>query len=175
MAYCGKCGSWLGENEKFCAACGARKGKDGSTDQSKSANFNQSFNEFNNTPDTTVYFDQGDIEANKMISIFAYLSWLVLVPIFGAKNSAFARFHANQGLVLAIIESVYWIVSMIIRAILLAIFWTPLGIGIIYTIVNIILSLVNIAFVVFAIIGIINASQGRAKELPIIGSIRILK
>ena len=36
-------------------------------------------------------------------------------------------------------------------------------------------SLVSIAFAVLTVIGIINAAKGTAKELPIIGNIKILK
>lgn len=36
-------------------------------------------------------------------------------------------------------------------------------------------SLLGIVFLVLAIIGIINAANGKAKELPVIGKYRILK
>ena len=36
-------------------------------------------------------------------------------------------------------------------------------------------ALVNIAFLVLLILGIVNAAQGMAKELPLIGKFRILK
>lgn len=37
------------------------------------------------------------------------------------------------------------------------------------------LGLVNIIFLVLAIIGIVNAVNGKAKELPIIGKYRVIK
>ena len=122
----------------------------------------------NNTADNTADFDKADIEQNKVMGILAYLSWLVLIPIFAAPKSKFARFHANQGLVLAITEVAWWIVQGILSAILYAISWR---LGFISTI----LSLVNIVFLVLLIIGIMNAANGRAKELPIIGKFKILK
>ena len=36
-------------------------------------------------------------------------------------------------------------------------------------------SLVGLAYLIFMIIGIINAAQGQMKELPIIGGIKIIK
>ena len=57
---------------------------------------------FINTPDTTAQFDPQDIELNNRLSLLSYLGILVLVPIFLVKRSRFARFHANQGLVLLI-------------------------------------------------------------------------
>lgn len=128
------------------------------------ADFNETFNEFNNTEDTTSQFDPNDIQQNKVMAVLAYLSWLVLVPIIGAKNSPFARFHANQGLVLAIAEIICWVVLGILVKL-------PL-IGWIFGLIEGIFSLVCL---IFAIIGIVNAANGRAKELPIVGKFRVLK
>ena len=98
------------------------------------------------------------------MGILAYLSWLVLIPLLAAPKSPFARYHANQGLVLAI-------VSTVVCVLLGALTWIPvLGI-----IVGIVLSLVSIFFLILAIIGIVNAANGKAKELPIIGKIRLLR
>ncbi len=128
------------------------------------ADLNEKFNEFNNTNDSTNEFDPADIQQNKVMGILAYISWLVLVPIFGAKNSKFARFHANQGLVLAIAEIICWVVLGILIRI-------PY-IGWIFAIIESLFSLVCIGF---AVIGIVNAANGKAKELPIVGKFKILK
>lgn len=117
-----------------------------------------------NTPDTTSEFDAQDIEQNKVMAILAYLSWLVLIPIFAAKDSKFARYHANQGIILAIAEIVWWIVSGILRSI-------PV-VGIIITIIDVI---VELAFVLCLVLGLLNAANGKAKELPFIGGFTILK
>ena len=55
-----------------------------------------------NTSDTTTQFDPRDIEQNKLMAILAYLGILVIIPILAAKESKFARFHSNQGLILLI-------------------------------------------------------------------------
>jgi len=99
----------------------------------------------------------------------AYLSWLVLIPIFAAPKSKFARFHANQGLVLAITEIAWWIVTGVVSTILYNISWT-LG-----SLFGTLLGLVNLVFLVMLVIGIMNAVNGRAKELPVIGKFKILK
>lgn len=125
---------------------------------------NDKLNELNNTADTTAEFDQNDIEQNKVMAILAYLSWLVLIPLFAAKESKFARYHVNQGIVLAIVEIVIWIVFGILSRI-------PF-IGLIFALINALLSL---GCFVLAILGIVNAANGKAKELPIIGKIKILK
>lgn len=121
-----------------------------------------------NTTDTTAEFDAQDIQNNKVMAILAYFGFLVLVPIFGAKTSKYARYHANQGLILFIAEVAYGIVYKIIIRILLAISWR------LYFLSSV-LGLVYLVFTVLSIIGIINAANGKAKELPIIGQFKILK
>ncbi len=129
---------------------------------------NEKLQNLTNTPDTTAEFDQADIQANKIMGILAYLSWLVFIPIFAAKNSKFARFHANQGLVLLIAEAAWGIVYGITSAIMYRIAW---WLGGLFSFVGI----VSLVFVLLMVLGIINASKGKAKELPVIGKIRILK
>lgn len=122
--------------------------------------------ELNNTADTTDQFEAEDIERNKVMAILAYLGWLVLIPIFAAKESKYARFHANQGLVLVIIQIAWAIVQGIVGSVL-----RSLHLGFIASL----LGIVNLAFLALLIIGIVNVVNGRAKELPIIGGIKILK
>ncbi len=171
MKYCTKCGNNVNDNVKFCNNCGApiEDTVNSTNQQPNQANdFVSKFTDLNNTADTTAEFDPADIEQNKVLALFAYLSLLVLIPIFAAPKSKFARFHANQGLVLVIIEIAWWIIQVILTSILFAISWRLLFIATL-------LSLVNIVFLVLAIIGIYNAVTGKAKELPVIGKIRILK
>ena len=119
-----------------------------------------------------------DIRSNKVQAVLAYLGVLVLIPIFAAKDSKFARFHANQGLVLVIFEIAIGIVTRILGVVFRA-HDTLLG----YTLptyhipfwVTSISGLFSLAVLVFAILGIVNACNGEEKELPIIGTIKILK
>ncbi len=104
------------------------------------------------------------------MGVLAYLSWLVLIPLFAAKDSPFARYHTNQGIVLAIVEVAWWIIIGILSAIATATYAVGLLI-----IISIISWLVNIGFLVFSILGIVNACKGEMKPLPLIGGIKILK
>lgn len=113
---------------------------------------------------------QTDAQQNKVMGILAYLSWLVLVPLLAAKESPFARYHTNQGLALAIVEIAWWILS----AILTAIAGVSYSLGLI-AIVGVISWILGIIFLVFSIIGIVNAAKGEMKPLPLIGGIKILK
>lgn len=145
MKKCNKCGVEVADEVKFCPACGS------SID----------------APQTEVDNKQ-DVEQNKVMAILAYLGILVLVPILAAKESKFARFHANQGLVLCIASILYGIVYSVLSGIIIAISWR------LYFLVSI-LGFVSIVFLVLAIIGIVNAANGQEKELPIIGKYKILK
>lgn len=119
----------------------------------------------NETPDTTKDYDKQDIEKNKVMAILAYFGILVLVPIFGAKDSKFARFHANQGLILCIIWFAIWLIGQVFAAIS----WK------LYAVLSIVFIIVYLLLTVLAIMGIINAASGKAKELPLVGKYRILK
>lgn len=119
---------------------------------------------FNATPDYTASFEPADVQSNRVMAVLAYLSWLVLIPLFAAKDSPFARFHCNQGIVLAIAEVICGFVVAIGRRL-------PL-IGWVFRIAG---GLASILWIVLAVIGILNALNGRAKELPLIGGISILK
>lgn len=123
--------------------------------------FNQQLSNLNNTPDSTGAFNPNDISNNKVMAILAYFGILVLVPLLAAKESPFARFHANQGLVLFVASIICWIVAAVLSSI-------SSWLGLIGTILYIVIG-------VLAIIGIINAATGKAKQLPLIGGIQLIK
>jgi uncharacterized membrane protein len=105
-----------------------------------------------------------DAEDNKLMGILAYFGILVLVPILTAKESPFARFHANQGLLLLIAMVAIWVINSVLWVL-------PLG----WSLISLLTSLLYLGIFVLAIIGIINAAKGEMKELPIIGKYTILK
>ncbi|MDR2119252.1 MAG: DUF4870 domain-containing protein [Tannerella sp.] len=102
-----------------------------------------------------------DAQDNKIFGILAYFGILFLVPLLAAKESPFARFHANQGLILFIL----YVIVIIVGAIL----------GIIPVIGGIIGLVLYLGLFVLAILGIINAAKGEKKELPLIGKFQIIK
>ena len=120
--------------------------------------------DINTTPDYTASFDQNDIQQNRVMGVLSYLGILVLIPLFAARESPFARFHCNQGIVLALAEV---ILSFAVR-----IFGRLPLVGWIIRLVG---GLGGLAVFVFAIMGIVNAINGKAKELPLVGGFQILK
>ena len=104
----------------------------------------------------------------KVITILDYIGFLWILGLFVEKNNEDVKFHTNQGLILFLCEIIFAVANMILSAIFaflgpLVLLWTLVA------------ALVNIAFLVLLILGIVNAAQGMAKELPLIGKFRILK
>jgi uncharacterized membrane protein len=114
-------------------------------------------------PGEALEVDPEDAENNKIFGILAYLGVLCLVPLFAAKNSPFAKYHANQGLVLFLVEIVLWVVLGIIGLV-------P-GLGF----VSVILNLIWLGAIALLIIGIINAAAGKCVPLPVIGKFKLIK
>ncbi len=121
----------------------------------------------NNTHDHTQDYGSQDIDEGKLMSILAYLGFLVLIPLFASK-SKYVRYHTNQGLVLFAAELVWNILFGAASTILE-------GIPLVGIIVGIIGWLVDVVFLAVAILGIVNVVSGKAKDLPVIGKVRILK
>lgn len=101
-------------------------------------------------------FTSEDIEKNKIYAALAYLGFLFFLPLVIDKDSAYGKFHANQGLVLFIAEIIVSIIFLVPFA-----GW----------IVGFVL---GIALLVFMIIGMVNAINGKGVPLPIIGGINLI-
>jgi uncharacterized membrane protein len=97
-----------------------------------------------------------DIEKNKTVAGLAYI--LFFLPLLVCPDSKFGKFHANQGLLLLITS----ILGSVLLSIIPFLGW-------------VLLPLFSIAVLVVAIVALINAMNGKAKELPFIGKFRLLK
>lgn len=161
MAFCNKCGNQLPDGANNCPNCGPPAGNT----QQNTQNAQDFVNNMMNTNDTTSQFDPQDINNNKGMSVLAYIGFLFLVPLLACPNSKFARYHTNQGLVLFLLEFALGVVTGILGIIPIA----GLIIGGLLSAVG------GIFTLVLMIMGIINAAQGQAKELPLIGKITLLK
>jgi len=102
-----------------------------------------------------------DVEKNKALAIVGYIiPILFFVPLLSeAKNSPYAKFHSNQQLNLLLAAVAVNVVGTIIPIL----GWF------------IILPFGTIVLIVLAIMGIINASKGEMKKLPIIGGFELIK
>ncbi len=130
--------------------------------------FEEKFSTINNTVDTTSEYNPQDIKENKFMAILAYFGILVIIPILVAKDSKFARFHSNQGLILCITAILYSLAYQIFAGVIISIsYHLSWMVGIV--------ELLGVVLLIWFIIGIVNASKGRAKELPFIGHFKLLR
>ena len=186
MSFCGNCGAQMEDGTKFCTSCGnpmeqktmnqqqQQYQQQQQSSQQQQFNQQQYYQQSNtyqqnytgtsnifDTADHTASYNPMDIEQNKVMAVLSYIGILWLIPMFAAKQSPFARFHVKQGFLLfgcgladGILNFLFGLISVFVP-----------GIWIITTLLN----LINVVIFVFAILGIINAAQGKAKELPLIG------
>lgn len=101
-------------------------------------------------------FDSEDIEKNKTMAGLSYL--IFFLPLIACPESRYAKFHANQALLLLIVS----IAGNIVLGIIPIIGW-------------ILIPLFLIAICVFGIMGLINGFGGKAKRLPLFGKFTIIK
>lgn len=105
---------------------------------------------------------------DKVYGVLAYFGILFLVPLLAGKTE-FAKYHANQGLVLFFADLVLGIVIGISVAVL-----SLLGVvGVILG--SLISGVLGLAVLILMIMGIVHAANGEMKPLPIIGGITIIK
>ena len=95
------------------------------------------------------------------MGILAYLGILSLIPFLVKDQSSFVRAHAVRGINLFLLEVIAWVAVGVFS-------WVP--------VLNDILStVVGLASFALSLIGIINVANKEDKDLPFIGSIRLIK
>lgn len=97
-----------------------------------------------------------DIEKNKTMAGLSYL--LFFLPLITCPESRYAKFHANQALLLLILG----IAGNVVLSIIPVIGWM-------------LLPVFGMGVLVLGIIGLVNSFGGKAKRLPLIGKFDILK
>jgi uncharacterized membrane protein len=109
--------------------------------------------------------DAADVEQNKIFGILSYLPPLLfLVGLIAARQSKFAMYHCNQGLVLTLAAIAVSIANMIVGMILVHI---PILGWFLMTVLNL---GIFVGIIVLVVMGVINAANGVCKPLPLIGS-----
>ncbi len=152
----------MDENAKSCPACGAAvESTQDSNESNEQDKVKAAFEKINDTADTTADYDSKDIDDNKVMGVLAYIGILFLIPLLAAPNSKFARFHTNQGLILFIADVVLGAAAKLVSFI-----------PVVGWVISIAVGVVGLAFM---ILGIVNAANGKAKELPLIGNFKLLK
>lgn len=109
-----------------------------------------------NAPTKENVYTAEDIEKNKMMAGLCY--FLFFLPLLACPESKYAKFHANQSLILLITG----IIGNVILGIIPVLGW-------------ILLPFFGIGVMILGIMGIVNGFGGKARQLPLIGKISILK
>ena len=99
-----------------------------------------------------------DAEDNKVMAILAYIIFFLPFITGDWQKSPFVKFHLNQSLLLVI-------ASFALSFVIGIVFWIPF----IGWIIALVLCLAYILIGILAILGIINAANGKTEELPIVG------
>ena len=113
-------------------------------------------------------FDAKDIEKNKMLAGLGYI--IFFLPMIVMNESKFARFHANQILLLLIPEVGITLVGTVLSTILIASFLFGLA-----GIISFITFALDLVVGVAALMNMIAAFRGEAKRVPFIGHITLIK
>ncbi len=93
-------------------------------------------------------------EKNILMAVLAYCGPLIILSYLVAKDDAFTKFHIKQGLTIIIIGILTSFFNMFLFFPIFMLFW-----------------LIRMSLGIFMLIGVLNALQGKEKELPIIGQI----
>ena len=117
----------------------------------------KNFNDYFESPETTYEYDSDDIKNNKVFAVLAGTGFLFWLPLVAAPQSRFAKFWANQGLAVLILDIAVGFVSRIL--------------GIIPFVGEVIAAVLGLAVLVYIVIAMVWAGTGRAKELPLIGGL----
>ena len=184
MNYCPKCGAYIPDGETKCLACGFDTAEKKTEDAGREHDFggaaSQSAPKYEEKTGKTTeeqsyagtviddepraenrrqyggtIFD--DAVDNRGMAVLCYMGPLFIIPLLTRRGSAFVRYHANQGLVLFLVE-------------LMVDFCGALpAIGGIAAAAGAVLVLLGF------ISGISNALGGRMRPMPVFGGINILK
>ena len=134
-----------------------------------------------NTEDKSSEYDKKSMTEGKTMAILSYI--IPFIPYFVEKDNKYVKFHARQGMDLLLVGIAYSILYNVLVSVIkvrtsCGSFWgydlgnycriTPWW-------VILPLSLVGLCISAIAIIGIINAVNGKAKVLPLIGKYKVFK
>lgn len=158
MAFCKKCGNEIKEDMKFCTVCG--EGIEGGDKAENTIKMGKSVSNKVMEEMERLQTDRKDINKNRIMAILAYV--IYLIPMYGARNSKFARYHAYQG---RLLFQAYF--GLVIGCLMFLTFFSWLSVsGIIFKIIVIMVIFDGCLIVIAHIMGIIHACKGEMKPLP---------
>ena len=107
-------------------------------------------------------FDGSDYEENRVVGALGYLFFFV--PLFAAPKSAFAKFCANQGLLLCLGQIALWLVQIPFSFV-----WFLRGpVNVLTGIAHALLGFIGIYYMILAL-------QNDVREIPFAGHYKLIK
>lgn len=204
MAFCGSCGAQVQDGIKFCQSCGQAVAAGAAPAQPvQPPQYTQPAQQRAQAaspvhqaatqtplqaggiyqppvvPGAPQQADIRDAQENKTMAWLSYLLFFIPLLTGAHKTSPFVKFHANQGTVLFLaslaLSIVFGILSAILTAVLTASIATWGAALTIASIFSFVWLALGIVIVIFMVVGILNAVNGRMKPLPVIGRFTIIK
>lgn len=168
MAFCGKCGAYIGEDRGFCPECGAA-----------ATSSSSDMGSYLLTSDHTADYTPKDISKNKAWAMIAYLFGplgMILALVAGLK-SPFARFHATQAAKIYIVFFLGDLVLLASFSIIVAVSYNVNGVygPAVVTPLLVIFSIYGLLFFVLLLVCFVYVCLGKAKDAPIVGRMSFLK
>ncbi|MEE0991517.1 MAG: zinc ribbon domain-containing protein [Bacteroidales bacterium] len=178
---CPQCGNIVKEGAKFCPVCGSQISEQSFEENQEQQEARQETQQttyqqtYQAPPVVQPAMSSGlsDVQANKGYAVLSYLGILFLIPYFTRKNSEYAQYHAKQGMSLFIASAACSVVSFVLDSVfgMMSGFLGVFLVGI----VGFLQTCVSVGVLVLAIIGIVNAVQGKMNPLPLIGKLSLKK
>ena len=114
--------------------------------------------------------EQEELKGKKFTACLAYLFWFAVIPMIYSSESKFIKYHANQGLVLAVVETIYLLMMVAVSKILWS--YSPATSLLVET--TMLMCFVGV-FGMLSLIGIFNVIRGKEKPIPTFGRIKLWK
>ncbi len=125
--------------------------------------------------DYTAHFHKYDIRTCRIECACACTGILFFLPLVSAPESRFGRYWANQGLIILFIQLALLLVWFIAGGLLWLLSLIPF-VGIVFSILRTIVGIALIAVALcYVIYSMLFAARGRARDIPLLGHMRLLR
>lgn len=114
--------------------------------------------------------EQEDLKGKKFTAFLSYLFWFAVIPMIYSTESKFIKYHANQGFVLATVETIFLVIMVIVSKLL----WSVSRATSLLVETTMFMVFVGV-FGMLSLIGIFNVIRGKEKPIPTFGHIKLFK
>ncbi len=130
---------------------------------------------FENLQDDTSKFSKEEAEDGKVMGVISYL--VPFVPYFTEKSNKFVRYHAKQGMNLMIVYFMYLFLQIVTSFIRVrkTIYYGRVEYWVTPWWIDFPLKIILLCILALVAWGIIDVCNGRARKLPVLDKIKIIK